>query len=109
MWRLRRTGRELPPWIVDYKSTSGPRRKSRSERSVDQVIGQEPAVEVIRKRPRQKRHVMLIATRAPGSRCSPAHDGDAPRDDSRIHRYQIRRIRNEPKIRVVPAEKAARS
>src|SRR2546429_8850359 len=53
---------ELPPvdsWIskVDFHSTA---EVKIPERLVDQVIGQERAVEVIRKASEQKRHVMLI-------------------------------------------------
>ena len=53
---------ELPPvdvWIhkLDFKSTA---EVKIPERLVDQVIGQERAVEVIRKAAEQKRHVMLI-------------------------------------------------
>src|SRR2546426_10151286 len=53
---------ELPPvdsWInkVDFRSTA---EVKIPERLVDQVIGQERAVEGIRKASEQKRHVMLI-------------------------------------------------
>src|SRR2546428_8402965 len=59
---------ELPPvdtWInkVDFRSTA---EVKIPERLVDQVIGQERAVEVIRKASEQKRHVMLIGDPATG-------------------------------------------
>src|SRR2546430_11664492 len=59
---------ELPPvdsWIgkVDFRSTA---EVKIPERLVDQVIGQEHAVEEIRKASEQKRHVMWIEDPVPG-------------------------------------------
>src|SRR5256885_8977158 len=57
-------------WIskVDFRSTA---EVKIPERLVDQVIGQEHAVEVIRKASEQKRHVMLIGDPGTGKSMLP--------------------------------------
>src|SRR3989454_12699013 len=75
---------ELPPvdsWIskVDFHSTA---EVKIHERLVDQVIGQEGAVEGIRKASEQKRHVMLIGEPGTGkSMLSSAVTGTLRRGD----------------------------
>src|SRR5437870_3602047 len=100
---------ELPPvdsWIskVDFRSTA---EVKIPERLVDQVIGQEHAVEVIRKASEQKRHVMLIGDPGTGkSMLARSMTEMLPRDDLQdIIVYHNPEDPNEPKIRVVPAGK----
>src|SRR5439155_107919 len=100
---------ELPPvdtWInkVDFRSTA---EVKIPERLVDQVIGQERAVEVIRKASEQKRHVMLIGDPGTGkSMLARSMTELLPRDDLQdIIVYHNPEDPNEPKIRVVPAGK----
>src|SRR2546422_3561406 len=77
------------------------------ERLVDQVIGQESAVEVIRKASEQKRHVLLIGDPGTGkSMLARSMTELLPRDDLQdIIVYHNAEDSNEPKIRVVPAGK----
>src|SRR5207247_1953161 len=100
---------ELPrvdAWIskVDFHSTA---EVKIPERLVDQVIGQERAVEVIRKASEQKRHVMLIGDPGTGkSMLARSMTEMLPRDDLQdIIVYHNPEDPNEPKIRVVPAGK----
>src|SRR3989337_1983352 len=100
---------ELPPvdaWInkVDFRSTA---EVKIPDRLVDQVIGQERAVEVIRKAAEQKRHVMLIGDPGTGkSMLARSMTELIPRDDLQdIIVYHNPEDPNEPKIRVVPATK----
>src|SRR2546425_11753424 len=100
---------ELPPvdtWInkVDFRSTA---EVKIPERLVDQVIGQERAVEVIRKASEQKRHVMLIGDPGTGkSMLARSMTEMLPRDELQdIIVYHNAEDSNEPKIRVVPAGK----
>ena len=77
------------------------------ERLVDQVIGQESAVEVIRKAAEQKRHVLLIGDPGTGkSMLARSMTELLPRDELQdIIVYHNAEDSNEPKIRVVPAGK----
>ena len=100
---------DLPPvdiWInkLDFKSTA---EVKIPERLVDQVIGQERAVEVIRKAAEQKRHVMLIGDPGTGkSMLARSMTELLPRDELQdIIVYHNPEDPNEPKIRVVPAGK----
>src|SRR3989454_1138635 len=100
---------ELPPvdsWInkVDFRSTA---EVKIPERLVDQVIGQERAVEVIRKASEQKRHVMLIGDPGTGkSMLARSMTEMLPREDLQdIIVYHNPEDPNEPKIRVVPSGK----
>src|SRR2546422_96423 len=102
---------ELPPvdsWIskVDFRSTA---EVKIPERLVDQVIGQERAVEVIRKASEQKRHVMLIGDPGTGkSMLARSMTEMLPRDDLQdIIVYHNPEDPNEPKIRVVHARRDA--
>jgi Lon-like ATP-dependent protease len=93
-------------WIhkVDFRSTA---EVKIPERLVDQVIGQERAVEVIRKASEQKRHVMLIGDPGTGkSMLARAMTELLPRDDLQdLIVYHNPEDPNEPKIRVVPSGK----
>ncbi|TLZ45278.1 MAG: ATP-dependent protease LonB [Methanobacteriota archaeon] len=100
---------DLPPvdsWInkVDFRSTA---EVKIPDRLVDQVIGQERAVEVIRKASEQKRHVMLIGDPGTGkSMLARAMTELLPRDDLQdIIVYHNPEDPNEPKIRIVPSGK----
>ncbi len=77
------------------------------DRLVDQVIGQEAAVEVIRKAAEQKRHVLLIGDPGTGkSMLARSMTELLPRDELQdIIVYHNPEDPNEPKIRVVPAGK----
>ncbi len=77
------------------------------ERLVDQVIGQEAAVEVVRKAAEQKRHVLLIGDPGTGkSMLARSMTELLPRDELQdIIVYHNPEDPNEPKIRVVPASK----
>src|SRR3990170_4169939 len=93
-------------WIerLDFRSTA---EVKIPERIVDQVIGQERAVEVIRKAAEQKRHVMLIGDPGTGkSMLAHAMTEILPRDELQdIIVYHNPEDPNEPKMRVVPAGK----
>ena len=99
----------LPPveeWIrrLEFKSTA---EIKIPERIVDQVIGQEPAVEVIRKAAEQKRHVMLIGEPGTGkSMLAHSMTELLPKEELQdVMVYHNPEDSNEPKVRVVPAGK----
>ncbi len=77
------------------------------ERMVEQVIGQERAVEVIRKASEQKRHVMLIGSPGTGkSMLANSMTEMLPRGELQdIICYHNAEDGNQPKVRVVPAGK----
>jgi len=93
-------------WIkqLDFRSTAEVRIP---ERLVEQVIGQEAAVEVIRKAAEQKRHVLLIGDPGTGkSMLARSMTELVPRDELQdTVVYHNPEDANEPKIRVVPAGK----
>jgi len=101
---------EPPPpveeWIkkLDVKSTT---EIKIPDKLVDQVIGQNEAVEVIRKAADQKRHVMLIGEPGTGkSMLARSMTELLPRDELQdVLVYHNPEDSNEPKIRVVPAGK----
>ncbi len=76
-------------------------------RLVDQVIGQEEGVEVVKKAAEQKRHVMLIGDPGTGkSMLANAMAELLPKEDLQdIICYHNSEDPNEPRIRVVPAGK----
>jgi Lon-like ATP-dependent protease len=99
----------LPPideWIktVDLKGTQ---EIEIPERLVDQVIGQEHAVTVIKKAAEQKRHVILIGDPGTGkSMLAGSMTEFLPREELEdIVVYHNPEDPNEPKVRVVPAGK----
>src|SRR3990172_10238965 len=97
---------QVDTWIdrLDFRSTA---EVKIPERLVEQVIGQEHAVEVIRKASDQKRHVMLIGDPGTGkSMLARSMTELLPRDELQdIIVYHNPEDPNEPKIRVVPATK----
>jgi len=100
---------ELPPvdeWVrtLDVRSSA---EVKIPEKLVEQVIGQDEGVEVIRKASEQKRHVMLIGDPGTGkSMLARSMSELLPRDELQdIIVYHNAEDSNEPKIRVVPAGK----
>jgi len=100
---------ELPPvdeWVraLDVRSSA---EVKIPEKLVEQVIGQDEGVEVIRKASEQKRHVMLIGDPGTGkSMLARSMSELLPRDELQdIIVYHNAEDPNEPKIRVVPAGK----
>jgi Lon-like ATP-dependent protease len=93
-------------WIKtqNYKSTKDIKIP---DRLVDQVIGQDDAVVVIKKAAEQKRHVMLIGDPGTGkSMLARSMTEFLPRDELQdVIAYHNPEDPNEPKIRVVPAGK----
>src|SRR5438445_7487964 len=93
-------------WIrgQDFRSTA---EIKIPERLVDQVIGQESAVEVVKKAAEQKRHVLVIGDPGTGkSMLARAMTELIPRDELQdLIVYHNAEDPNEPKIRVVPAGK----
>jgi Lon-like ATP-dependent protease len=74
---------------------------------IDQVIGQEHAVEVIKKAANQRRHVMMIGTPGTGkSMLAKAMAELLPKEELQdVLIYQNPEDPNNPKVRVVPAGK----
>jgi Lon-like ATP-dependent protease len=74
---------------------------------IDQVIGQEHAVEVIKKASNQRRHVMMIGTPGTGkSMLAKAMAELLPKEELQdVLIYQNPEDSNNPKVRVVPAGK----
>ena len=74
---------------------------------VDQVIGQEPAVDIIRKAAEQRRHVMLIGDPGTGkSMLGNAMADLLPPDELQdVLVYHNPEDNNEPRVRVVPSGK----
>ncbi len=93
-------------WIRNVEVRSSAEVKI-PERLVDQVLGQDEAVEVIRKAAEQKRHVLLIGDPGTGkSMLARSMTELLPRDELQdIIVYHNPEDPNEPKIRVVPASK----
>jgi len=100
---------DLPPvdeWVRSLDIRSSAEVKI-PEKLVEQVIGQDEAVEVIKKASEQKRHVMLIGDPGTGkSMLARSMSELLPRDELQdLIVYHNAEDPNEPKIRVVPAGK----
>ena len=100
---------ELPPideWIKQQKFETTAEIKV-PEKLIDQVIGQDKAVEVIKKAAKQKRHVMLIGDPGTGkSMMARAMTEFLPKEELEdILVYPNPEDPNTPLIRVVPAGK----
>jgi Lon-like ATP-dependent protease len=103
------TGQELPPvedWIKEQQFLTTEEIPI-PKKLVDQVIGQDDAVEVIRKAAEQKRHVMLIGDPGTGkSMIARAMSELLPREELQdVIVYHNADDPNQPKVRVVPASK----
>jgi Lon-like ATP-dependent protease len=74
---------------------------------IDQVIGQEHGVEVIKKAAKQRRHVMLIGTPGTGKSMLASSMAELlPKEELQdILAYPNAEDRNNPKVRVVPRNK----
>jgi len=97
---------DVESWIEGQEFTTTADIKI-PEKLSDQVIGQDSAVEVIRKAAEQKRHVMLIGDPGTGkSMLAKSMTEYLPRDDLQdVIAYHNADDPNEPKIRTVPAGK----
>jgi len=89
---------------LDFKSTADIEVPTKL---IDQVIGQEHAVEVIRKAASQRRHVMMIGTPGTGkSMLAKAMAELLPKEELQdVLIYHNPEDSNNPKVRVVPAGK----
>jgi Lon-like ATP-dependent protease len=100
------THEEIDKWVARqrFSDTSD---VNIPERVVEQVIGQERAVEVVRKAAEQTRHVMLIGSPGTGkSMLANSMTEMIPRGELQdIICYHNPEDANQPKIRVVPAGK----
>jgi Lon-like ATP-dependent protease len=97
---------DVESWIESQEFTTTADIKI-PEKLSDQVIGQDSAVEVVRKAAEQKRHVMLIGEPGTGkSMLAKAMTEYLPKDDLQdVIAYHNADDSNEPKIRTVPAGK----
>lgn len=97
---------DVDTWIQDQDFETTAEIKIPS-RLVDQVIGQDAAVEVIKKAAEQKRHVMLIGDPGTGkSMLARSMTEFLPKEELQdVIAYHNPEDPNEPKIRVVPAGK----
>jgi len=97
---------DIDAWIEsrDFETTADIKIP---EKLADQVIGQDAAVEVIKKAAEQKRHVMLIGEPGTGkSMLSKSMTEFLPKGELQdIIAYHNPEDPNEPKIRIVPAGK----
>lgn len=96
----------MEQWILtqDFETTADIRIP---EKLADQVIGQESAVEVIKKAAEQKRHVMLIGDPGTGkSMLANSMVEFLPKEELQdVIAYHNGEDPNEPKVRVIPAGK----
>ncbi len=97
---------DVETWIGTQSFTSTADIKI-PEKLSDQVIGQDSAVEVVRKAAEQKRHVMLIGEPGTGkSMLAKSMTEYLPKDDLQdVIAYHNPDDPNEPRIRTVPAGK----
>jgi Lon-like ATP-dependent protease len=104
-----RKNQDLPPieeWM-EKQSLKTTEDVEIPKRLVDQVIGQDEGVEVVKKAAEQRRHVMLIGDPGTGkSMLANAMSELLPKEDLQdIICYHNPEDPNEPRIRVVPASK----
>jgi Lon-like ATP-dependent protease len=97
---------DIDHWLKDHKITNTSKIKI-PKRLVDQVIGQDEAVEVIKKASKQRRHVMLIGDPGTGkSMLARSMTELLPKGELEdIIAYHNPEDPNNPKIRIVPAAK----
>jgi len=97
---------DIESWIVDqdFETTADIKIP---EKLADQVIGQDSAVEVIKKAAEQRRHVMLIGDPGTGkSMLASSMTEFIPKEELQdVIAYHNAEDPNEPKVRVVPASK----
>ncbi len=97
---------DIDEWLQEHKITNTQKIKI-PKRLVDQVIGQDEAVEVIKKAANQRRHVMLIGDPGTGkSMLARSMTELLPKGELEdVIAYHNPEDPNNPKIRVVPAGK----
>ena len=97
----------IPEWIKDIKFKTTDDIKV-PERLLDQVIGQDRTVDIVKKAAEQKRHVMLIGDPGTGkSMVARAMTEFLPKGEQEdIIAYPNAEDANTPNIRVVPGGKA---
>lgn len=97
---------DVETWIEGQEFTTTADIKI-PEKLSDQVIGQDSAVEVVRKAAEQKRHVMLIGEPGTGkSMLAKSMTEYLPKDEMQdVIAYHNAEDPNEPRIRMVPAGK----